>query len=420
MANRVLRWSLCAAGCRDHLEPPDPGSLILNAADHLDSDLAVDGLTLHRRRAAATGDGTTRDALYGHSAQSVLVSLRRRSGVRLRRHSSAVERSRSGSCSSVASTLAWRVSAGVAAVGGLVPLIFSSLGTIWLSGRITGGHLLTLVWHTAGVRGCTTSWIARGDGHCDRAGPLVRAGCLPRLHVRSSRSLGCSWAGVSGAMRVQRLDPGRGLALIVAFLVGAAPRVIGQWVEPHDAYHEQFTWSLDTRLLADHSEILFCDCLPRLVAGHRLPGLEADPDPAPSGHGSPIQRKAAGRDGWHCGSGCLCCSRSGTLQVPSSRWFAPGGRATQSASATVAAGLAGTVAAVVTAFLINRNIFNSDNYRYLVLLLVPWPLGSGLVLRNSFCRSATARLVVCAVAILLSALYTSDRRGMVSSPRLAR
>ena len=41
----------------------------------------------------------------------------------------------------------------------ILPLVFSSLGTIWLSGRITGGHLLTLVWHTvafAGLHACLT------------------------------------------------------------------------------------------------------------------------------------------------------------------------------------------------------------------------------------------------------------------------
>ena len=34
----------------------------------------------------------------------------------------------------------------------------------------------------------------------------------------------------------------------------------------------------------------------------------------------------------------------------------------------------------MAAFLVNRNIFNSDNYRYLIYLLTPWSLGFGLVL----------------------------------------
>ena len=34
---------------------------------------------------------------------------------------------------------------------------------------------------------------------------------------------------------------------------------------------------------------------------------------------------------------------------------------------------------IVAAFLVNRNIFNSDNYRYLIFLLTPWSLGFGLL-----------------------------------------
>ncbi len=39
-------------------------------------------------------------------------------------------------------------------------------------------------------------------------------------------------------------------------------------------------------------------------------------------------------------------------------------------------GLLATSIAVVAGFILNRNIYNSDNYRYLVLLLVPWRSGS--------------------------------------------
>ena len=37
---------------------------------------------------------------------------------------------------------------------------------------------------------------------------------------------------------------------------------------------------------------------------------------------------------------------------------------------------------IVAAFLVNRNIFNSDNYRYLIFLVTPWSLGFGLVMRD--------------------------------------
>jgi hypothetical protein len=40
-------------------------------------------------------------------------------------------------------------------------------------------------------------------------------------------------------------------------------------------------------------------------------------------------------------------------------------------------GLLITTLGVVAAFVVNRNIYNSDNYRYLSLLTVPWTLGFG-------------------------------------------
>ena len=35
---------------------------------------------------------------------------------------------------------------------------------------------------------------------------------------------------------------------------------------------------------------------------------------------------------------------------------------------------------IVAAFLVNKNIYNSDNYRYLIFLLTAWSLGFGLCL----------------------------------------
>jgi hypothetical protein len=63
---------------------------------------------------------------------------------------------------------------------------------------------------------------------------------------------------------------------------------------------------------------------------------------------------------------------------------------------------------VAGGFLINRNIFNSDNYRYLVLLLIPWAIGCGLVLRGAVRRGGPARWGGVALAFALAALFTCD------------
>jgi hypothetical protein len=88
----------------------------------------------------------------------------------------------------------------------------------------------------------------------------------------------------------------------------------------------------------------------------------------------------------------------------------------------------GTVASallIAAAFLVNRNIYNSDNYRYLIFLLTPWALGFGLVLSDLARRGFIAWLSAWLAAALLFEVMTSatflwyrderayvDQRGM--------
>ncbi len=118
--------------------------------------------------------------------------------------------------------------------------------------------------------------------------------------------------------------------------------------------------------------------LPRLVAGHRLPGLEADPDPALLGQAAPIQKSGGRRPSIGLVAASLTPLALG-LFVASLGFLARGAWKAGSAGGRAAAvGLSISTAAILSAFVVNRNIFNSDNYRYLVLLLIPWALGFGL------------------------------------------
>ncbi len=69
------------------------------------------------------------------------------------------------------------------ALWGLVPLAFASTGTIWLSGRVTGGHVLAAAWHAGafallyGLPGAGRTVEGRG------AGAVVRGRLLARLDV---------------------------------------------------------------------------------------------------------------------------------------------------------------------------------------------------------------------------------------------
>src|SRR5262249_59122107 len=69
--------------------------------------------------------------------------------------------------------LAWRCYGPSVAGWAIVPLVFSSMGTIWLSGRITGGHLLALAWHTMAFVGLYTCKTRGGS----RSGALLGVWC---------------------------------------------------------------------------------------------------------------------------------------------------------------------------------------------------------------------------------------------------
>ena len=62
---------------------------------------------------------------------------------------------------------------------------------------------------------------------------------------------------------------------------------------------------------------------------------------------------------------------------------------------------------IVAAFLVNRNIFNSDNYRYLIFLLTPWALGFGLVDARPGTAGWAAGSSAWLIAGLLFAVMTS-------------
>lgn len=401
---RLVPWlCLCVAiGWSVLLRVP----LIANAPAHLDSDLAVDGLTLqqaldghwrwHYPGTPYMGAGAlllswTQARIWGATPQALVsggtvAHLILLVGVFI---------------------LAWRVFGPAAALGSLVPLTFASTGILWLSGRITGGHLLIAAW-SAWAWWFVYEWLTHpGWGRSI----VLGAWCGLGLYLDSMFALtlgGIFLAGLLAARHLGKRHRAQAMVVFLALLAGVAPRWIGQRVEPHDAYHEQFSWSLDTRLLADHSRILFLDCLPRLVAGHRLPGLEADPDPALLGTGGPVVRQSIRGEGSPWWGWPLVGLALGSLVLALLALFRVAWKSSEAAVRAVAAGLLATALAIVVGFIINRNIFNSDNYRYLVLLLIPWLAGCGVVVRDAVCRPGKRFWAILAATISIAALYTCD------------
>jgi hypothetical protein len=375
--------------------------LILNAEAHLDSDLAVDGLTLL-------------DATRGHwrwhypgtphiGIGPVLLSWPQA----MIRGADPVTLVSGGLIAYealvlAAFLLAWRAFGPGVAAWGLVPLAFASTGTVWLSGRLTGGHLLTASWH-AGAFALLYDALARGGV---RRAAVLGLWCGLGLYLDAMFAFTLV-ALVPAAVGGGWSAPGRhrwALAFILAGLVGVLPREIGRRVDPHDAYREQFDPILDRAVLAGHGRLLVRDCLPRLIVGHRLPGLQSEPSPAALGRRR-IFRTAEGADpvAWAAtvlGLALFAVALAALVRDPT----APADRA----RAAVRRGLLGSTAAVIVGFVVNRNIYNSDNYRYLVFLLVPWSVGFGLALRRLWHRGRLGAATAAGLALGLAALMTVE------------
>ncbi|WP_435009199.1 ArnT family glycosyltransferase [Tundrisphaera lichenicola] len=427
--------------------------LVMNAGTHLDSDLAVDGLTLL-------------DAVNGHWRWHypatpfigiIPVGL------------------------SWLQALIWGanpitlVSGGVVAYGlvvlatfamnrrafgpsvaswGLVPLVFGSTGAIWLSGRITGGHLMAAAWH-AGAFALLAETLKRGGwarsaglGLCCGLGLYLDSMFLVSLSgVIVAASLGWWWSGASV----------RGFAFVLAFGLamglGVTPRLVGERVDPHDAYRGQLEPDTRAESILRNARILATDCLPRLVAGHRLPGFESEPDPASLPGGSRAVKDkglpwfgllvAVGSLSMFLGSMIALVFVNVTPSPPVGEGRGAGasdqertnglsklqvrprpplpnppprvGREpdlqdsnSDPVARAIRWGLLASMAATLAGFLVNRTITNSDNYRYLVTWLVPWSTGFGLMMTRIARQKSTGRWLAGPMTLGLAVLMTLD------------
>jgi len=383
--------------------------LISNAEDHLDSDLAVDGLTLL-------------DAVHGHwrwhypgTPYMGILPILSSYPQALAWGANAITLVSGGTAlwmGVVAATfwLAWRAFGPAVAGWAVVPLVFSSTGTIWLSGRITGGHLLTLVWHTlafVGLYSCLTRggrlrsaalglWCGLGL-YLDPMFLFTLAGLVPAALL----------AWFSGG----RSRSGFGLAAVflIGMTVGLLPREIGRRVDPYDAYPSQFEATWERRAVLEHTRLLALHCLPRLIAGTELSEWEEAVLGRESLAGDPsvsVSVRSAhpvfGR--WDEWLSVLLLAGFATGIIRLARDRSPAALPARKATGR---GVFWSGALIVAGFLVNRNIFNSDNYRYLIFLLTPWSLGFGLLMHDLTRRGRLGFLVAGLCAGFVVALMTA-------------
>jgi hypothetical protein len=404
--DRSLPWACLAAGivwtCL--LRVP----IVLNAPVHLDSDLAVDGLTLLE---------ATRGQLRWHypgtphmGAAPVFLSLPQAIALGV-----GPETLVSGGAVAwalfvaAAFVMAKRAFGPTVAVASLVPLVFSSTGTLWLSGRITGGHLFTLFWHAgalAGLAGCLGKgnprrwaglglWCGLGLWH-DTLFVFTIAGIVAGglLHSWSVRRLpaGAEARPPTGSRAARIRLAG---AFLLGLVAGVVPAILGRLLDPHDAYGTQFDTATDAAMLAEHARLLLLECLPRLIAGHRLP------DGAMYlGVGSDVTRNPE-TDGLIT-LGLMAAFALAALAVVA-RCFRGSPTSRAIAVATLVPALL-----VSFAFVANRNIFNSDNYRYLIFWALAWALGFGLLVARISRLRALGRPAAIAASAIVALALTAD------------
>ncbi len=390
--------------------------LVLHAREHLDSDLAVDGLVLVE---AMHGEWRWH---YPGTPFSGTVPVFLSMPAALVAGVSAGSLVTGGVIAYelvliATFLLAWRGFGARAAVWSLVPLSFASVGIVWLSGRITGGHLVSVVWHGGAFLGMLE--VLRHGGLARTA--MLGLWCGLGLYV--DWSFLASLFGIGPMLVAGGLGPGATWKKVVAVVLfplamaaGYAPHWVGERVNPYDAYGGQFstifrdertgkTDSDQAKALAkEHLRLLAMECVPRLVGGHRLPGFQAEPS------AEALRGRARRRDKADVavvpvsmtalGLGLLGASVLGLLVCSGSR--------RDLASDLVRGGLVVSAGVTLAGFVANRNIYNSDNYRYLVTLIVPWALGLCLGAARLWEKGTGGKAVVAGLAVALAVFSTLD------------
>ena len=377
--------------------------LVLNARAHLDGDLAVDGLTLLDMTKGVFRwhyPGTPHIGIAPAFASLPQAWIWGATSETLVSGGLVIQALVMIACF----VLSWRCDGPSAACWSLLPLTFASTGLIWLSGRITGGHLLSVAMHAGVFIGLqlvlTRPGLGRAFGLGVWSGLALWVDSMGLLSVAAMlASAALAWWRSGHSPKAFRLF---GIGLL-GFALGIVPKGIGGRVDPYDSYREQFQPIWETPVLLQHGGILFRDCLPRLVAGHRIFTLQSDPlwssIPTFSLRHARESSRVLDETTAHLslllfGLAVGFAARGG--------WNDP--------SATVRFGLLLSGVLVIVGFILNRNIFNADNYRYLVFLIPVWSLGTGRLFHAIVRKGTGGAAAGLILAVAFAAVMTLDAR----------
>ncbi len=347
--------------------------MIVHADRHLDSDLAVDGIVLREYLRTGKLDGAYPGTphiatipvflslpavrFWGDSPASLVFAGTASSMLMI----FAVFRIALKAYGTVPATLACFV----LAAGGL--------GQVWLSARVTGGHMLAAAW-LAWIWWIWVDLIRRRSVLLWYFFGMICAIAFysDRIFVLGLASIGI--ATLTAIPKFRTTVPGsirkKQAAMFLFSLAGHSLVFLDLAISGGQAYTEQFAITTAPAAIFEHLRLLILECLPRLLFGRILP--DGSTGVTFTHPGAISKDLIAGKTPiiWILpviAVVAIIIRRISKCEIdPASE---PGNEKVLPWLGPMRIGLWSTTLLTILAFVLNRNIYNADNYRYLVLLL---------------------------------------------------
>ena len=351
--------------------------MMVYAYKHLDSDLAVDGLTL--RDFVQNGNWRWHYPGTPHiGTLPVLISL------------PAVALWGEGPASLVFAGIAANillilaiylfVNKAYGEVSGILAtlvLAAGGLGQVWLSARVTGGHLLSAAW----LAWAWQLWTNLIDTKSLKSWAGLGLFCAIGIWIDSIFLLGIAGLGLSSVIiswQSRSTIPIKRRviqALVFTTFLPIGP-LISKLGDGVNVYGSQFEITTDPSALKEHARILLVECLPRLIIGRTL--KTGSPEISMT-HLKPADYLSSNY--------ALVMVLTMMTVLILMTWLRlisllTSKKSSDSPPHWVKAlwyGLSFTGFLTLSAFELNKNIFNADNYRYLVPLIPLMGMTYGLL-----------------------------------------
>ncbi len=313
----------------------------------------------------------------------------------------------------------------------LLPLAFSSTGVLWLSSQVSGSHFFIAAWW--GISLYLLYELIK-DGALWKAGLL---GIWSGVGLWVDSSFLYCLIGILTAFFVWKLGPGsriqrflRASLLTLGLASGGLLLLAGYRTDPYDAYANQhqtllslntqgrIDWKLASKVGHQNLSAFALECVPRLVTGYwfvTTPGIEGIRSIRGLQTESEIESlKALTRrqDLPHWNLIAIAVSSLGFLMLACAVYevinHEPMADHDQAPHDLLFQAMITTSFLIIGSFLSKSTIIGSESYRYLTLLLVPYSVGTGLWFER-LSRTSTQGLTLSRIlAATIMSVFTVD------------